>query len=37
MVERDMSLSELSSRVGITMASLSILRNDRARRSFLHP
>lgn len=31
MVRRGMSLTELSERVGITMANLSILKNNRAR------
>ena len=31
MAQRDMSLTELSGRVGITMANLSILKNNKAR------
>lgn len=31
MVQRGMSLTELSARVGITMANLSILKNNRAK------
>jgi putative transcriptional regulator len=31
MVQRGMSLTELSERVGITMANLSILKNNRAK------
>ena len=31
MLERDMSLNELAERVGITLANLSILKNNKAR------
>ena len=31
MVQRDISLTELSGRVGITMANLSILKNNKAK------
>ena len=36
MLQRKMSLTELSERVGITMANLSTLKTGKAKASFLH-